>query len=510
VRVHAPDGRDGRQTVDHHDVSEAAGRDRAEVARRRRRRLAGVLAAQAALLALPWRVVASAVEGGGSGTMGAVPDLPRQPVRRWTLANGLQVLALPDEHRPGRAGAGMVAVQIWYRVGGKDDPPGRSGFAHLFEHMMFKRTRHLPDEAFDRLTEDVGGQNNAFTAEDTTAYLNLVPSAHLERMLWAEAERMGGLQVDEDSLRSERAVVQAEFGQRVLDDPYGPLFHGMAPAFWQVHPYRRPVIGRIDDLDAASLEDVRAFHRRYYRPDNATLIVAGDFDAQALPAWVERHFGPVRAPAEPVPRVQAIEPARLVDQRLVLTAAQVPAPAVALMWLGPPARHPDAPVWRLIAALLGDGDSSRFVATLVERDRLAQGAGFSADLLADAGLLSAWSIAAGPSVQGSDPRLDPRLMRLEEGLLREIQRLAHGPLPAAEIDKAVTRLLTEALSARQTAEGRALAAGWAEMLSGDGTLADRQLRRLAAVQVDDVRRVLREQLLAQPRVTLHYVQRGRR
>ena len=479
----------------------SAASDRGEHSRVRRR-LAAALLAGPALLALP-RGPARA----GDALHPALPALPRLQPRRWTLANGLQVLALPDERRPG---AGVVAVQLWYRVGGKDDPPGRSGFAHLFEHMMFKRTRHLPDEAFDRLTEDVGGHNNAFTAEDTTAYLNLVPSAHLERLLWAEAERMGGLQVDADNLRSERAVVQAEFGQRVLDDPYGPLFHGMAPAFWQVHPYRRPVIGRIDDLDAATLEDVQRFHRSYYRPDNAVLIVAGDFELERLPALVERHFGPLRAPGTPVPRVTVVEPPRQIDQRLVLTAAQVPAPAVALMWSGPPARHPDAPVWRLVAALLGDGDSSRLVAALVERDRLAQGAGFSADLLADAGMLNAWAIAAGPSVQGVEPRLDPRLVRLEEALSREIHRLATGPLPAAEIDKARTRLLTEALSARQTAEGRALAAGWAEMLSGDAAAADLQLQRLATVQADEVRRLLREQLLMQPRVTLHYIQRGRR
>ena len=479
----------------------SAASDRGEHSRVRRR-LAAALLAGPALLALP-RGPARA----GDAPHPALPALPRLQPRRWTLANGLQVLALPDERRPG---AGVVAVQLWYRVGGKDDPPGRSGFAHLFEHMMFKRTRHLPDEAFDRLTEDVGGHNNAFTAEDTTAYLNLVPSAHLERLLWAEAERMGGLQVDADNLRSERAVVQAEFGQRVLDDPYGPLFHGMAPAFWQVHPYRRPVIGRIDDLDAATLEDVQRFHRSYYRPDNAVLIVAGDFELERLPALVERHFGPLRAPGTPVPRVTVVEPPRQIDQRLVLTAAQVPAPAVALMWSGPPACHPDAPVWRLVAALLGDGDSSRLVAALVERDRLAQGAGFSADLLADAGMLNAWAIAAGPSVQGAEPRLDPRLVRLEEALSREIHRLATGPLPPAEIDKARTRLLTEALSARQTAEGRALAAGWAEMLSGDAAAADLQLQRLATVQADEVRRLLREQLLMQPRVTLHYIQRGRR
>ena len=434
------------------------------------------------------------------------PALPRLQPRLRVLANGLRVVALPDERRAGRAGAGVVAVQIWYRVGGKDDPPGRSGFAHLFEHMMFRRTRRLPDEAFDRLTEDVGGRNNAFTAEDTTAYLSLVPSGHLERILWAEAERMAWLQVDESSLRSERAVVQAEFRQRVLDDPYGPLFHGLAPAFWQAHPYRRPVIGRIEDLDAATLADVQRFHDAYYRPDNATLVVAGDFDPAQLERWVDRHFGPLQAPRGPVPRMPVVEPPREADARTVLAAAQVPAPAVALMWRGPAASHPDAVVWRVVAALLGDGDSSRMVAALVERERLAQGAGFGVDLFAEAGMLSAWAIAAGPSVVGLDPRADPRLPRLEEALLRELHQLAHGRLAPAELDKVRTRLLTEALVSRQSAEGRALAAGWAEMLQGDAAAADADLQRLAAVQAEDVRRVLRSQLLGAPRVTLQYVQ----
>ncbi|WP_310460421.1 pitrilysin family protein [Sphaerotilus sp.] len=428
--------------------------------------------------------------------------MPTLSPRVRVLRNGLQVVVLPDE----RVGAGTAAVQVWYRVGGKDDPPGRSGFAHLFEHLMFKRTRHLADEAFDRLTEDVGGQNNAFTTEDATVYLNVVPANHVERLLWAEAERMAQLQVSEPQFRSERAVVESEFRQKVLVDPYGRLFHGMAPAFWQVHPYRHPVIGRMDDLNAASLDDVRRFHATYYRPDNATLIVAGDVVPARVDAWVDRHFGALVAPDAPVPRVLVREPRRERNQWTTLTAPQVPAPALALLWQAPGAAHPEAAALRVAAALLGEGDSSRLSVGLVERALLAQSAGFGVDLHADAGMLSAWAIAAGPSVVGGDARRDPRLPLLETALLRAIHRLAHGRIPIGELDKVRTQLLTEALVARQTAEGRALALGWAVVRRQDARAADVELRQLQAVRAEDVQRVLRTYVLDAHRVTLRYVQ----
>jgi zinc protease len=432
--------------------------------------------------------------------------MPALMPRVRVLRNGLQVVVLPDAQGGTRAGAGTAAVQIWYRVGGKDDPPGRSGFAHLFEHLMFKRTRHLTDEAFDRLTEDVGGQNNAFTTEDATVYLNVVPANHVERLLWAEAERMAQLQVSEGQFRSERAVVESEFRQKVLVDPYGRLFHGMAAAFWQVHPYRHPVIGRVDDLNAASLDDVRRFHATYYRPDNATLIVAGDVDPARIGAWVDRYFGPLTAPETPVPRVVVHEPRRDHDQRVTLTGPQVPAPAVALLWQAPSAAHADAGALRVAAALLGEGDSSRLSVGLVERALLAQSAGCGAELHADAGMLSAWAIAAGPSVVGGDARRDPRLPLLETALLQAVHRLAHGRIPIGELDKVRTQQLTEALVARQTAEGRALALGWAVVRRQDARAADAELAQLQSVRAEDVQRVLRACVLDAHRVTLRYVQ----
>src|SRR5581483_477606 len=181
--------------------------------------------------------------------------VPPIPFTRRVLPNGLQVYESLDRATPN------VTVQVWYGVGSKDDPQGRSGFAHLFEHMMFKATRDLPAESFDRLTEDVGGMNNASTWDDFTNYYEVVPANHLERLIWAEAERMGTLVIDEPNFKSERDVVKEELRQRVLASPYGRLFRLYVPqATYTTHPYHRPGIGSIAELDAATLDDVRAFH----------------------------------------------------------------------------------------------------------------------------------------------------------------------------------------------------------------------------------------------------------
>jgi len=416
------------------------------------------------------------------------------PLVQRTLANGLQVITIADRS------SATVSVQVWVRAGGKDDPTGRSGFAHLFEHMMFKSTKHMPNEMFDRLTEDVGGQNNAFTAEDTTAYHSVVPSNHLERILWAEAERMANLNVDDANFKSERAVVEEEFRQGVLANPYGRLFNALPQQGFDVHPYKRPVIGSVEDLEAATLADVRAFHATFYRPDNAVLIVAGDFDPPQLERWIDRYFGALARPATPIPRVTAKEPPRQQHKRVALTGPNVPLPAVALLWQGPAAASADAPALQVASALLASGESSRMHESLVYRQQVAQQAGFSADLYADAGLLAAYAIGA----SGRAPA------QLEQALLREIERLARGPIAEAELDKVRIRLVTAALGQRQTPLGKAMSVGWAVILRGDAQAANRELAELQAVRAADVQRVLQRHVLGAKRVTINYTQEGKR
>nr|HET7858641.1 pitrilysin family protein [Caldimonas sp.] len=410
--------------------------------------------------------------------------------RERKLANGLQVLTVETHTSP------TVSVQVWYHVGSREDPPGRSGFAHLFEHMMFKGTEYLRAEQFDRLTEDVGGSNNASTGNDVTEYHEVVPSNYLETLLWAEAERMQNLKVDEPTFKSERAVVEEEYRQRVLASPYGRFFNGIATVSYREHPYKRPGIGNIADLEASSLADVVEFHKRHYRPDNATLIVAGDFDEKQLDGWIDKYFGAVPKPAAPLPRFDASEPPWPSDRSATLSGPQVPLPAVAITWLAPPTTSPDAPALQVAAAVLAAGESSRLNQSLVYRQRIATAAGFSADLRVGPGLLIAYAIAA-----GGKPTTE-----LTTALLAEVTRLAATPPTPAELAKVKTQIVTDAFISRQTPLGLASALGDAAVLEGNPARINTDLDDLQKVTAADVQRVLRRYVLEAHKVTIEYRQ----
>ena len=418
--------------------------------------------------------------------------IPAIAFRERRLGNGLQVISVESHSSP------TVSIEVWYHVGGRDDPTGRSGFAHLFEHLMFKSTQYLKAEQFDRLTEDVGGSSNAFTSDDVTAYQTVVPSNYLETLLWAEAERMSNLKVDDANFKSERAVVEEEYRQRILASPYGRFFDALSTAPYLVHPYRRSAIGNIADLEAATLDDVRAFHSRYYRPDNATLIVTGDFDPAQLDGWVDKYFASVARPAEPVARPEPVEPAWTADRRLHVTGSNVPLPAVAVAWLVPPQSSPDAPALQVAAAVLAAGESSRINQSLVYRQRIASQAGFDANLRAGQGLLIAYAVAA-----GGKP-----IAAVETALLAEVNRLVTTPPTAAELAKVKTQIVTQAFTARQTPLGLASAIGDAAVIEGAASRVNSSLEDLQRVSAADVVRVLRRYVLDAHKVTLDYAQEG--
>ncbi|MDP3300122.1 MAG: pitrilysin family protein [Phenylobacterium sp.] len=405
------------------------------------------------------------------------------------LANGLKVFTARDTTTPN------VSVQVWYGVGSKDDPNGRSGFAHLFEHMMFKATRNMPNETLDRLTEDVGGFNNASTWDDFTNYYEVVPANHLERLLWAEAERLGALVVDAEIFNSERDVVKEELRQRILAAPYGRLFGLMIPqASYQEHPYKRPGIGSIAELDAATIDDVRAFHRDYYRPDNAVLVVVGNFQPAQLDAWVDKYFAPLKTPEAPLKRVEAVEPARTGPGVYDGYGPNVPLPAVVLTWLGAQASSPDAPALKVLDAILSGGKSSRLYNGLVYEQQIAVEAFSQADLPQQPGLFAVGAIlASGQEVDAG-----------ETALLAEVARLRAAPPTAAELDEARNELIASALRERETVDGRAFALGYAWATQGDPAKANTELADLAAVTGADVQRVAQTYLAEDRRMTIRY------
>ena len=415
----------------------------------------------------------------------------RMPQLRFTdrtLPNGLRILSAPDHSSP------TVAIQVWYHVGSKDDPQNRSGFAHLFEHIMFKSTKNMKSEMMDRLTEDVGGFNNAFTADDVTVYFEVVPSNYLETLIWAEADRLSGLNVDDANFKSERDVVKEEYRQSVLAPPYGRFEYLLQQKSFLQHPYKRPTIGSIEDLDAASLKDVQDFHTTYYRPDNATLVVVGDFEPKQLDAWVDKYFGPIARPDRPLPRVQIKEPARSAETR-VTEYGHNDLPAIGLTYLAPRQSDPDSDALQVADAILSAGESSRLYHALVYEQQLAAEAGANAELREDASLFVLTAVLS----EGKKPE------DVERSLLAEVKKMQDAPVSAAELEKAKNQIITDQLRQRETSNGKALALGEAAVLLGDPARVNTDLERLQRVTAGDVQRVAKKYLTDANRLVLYYL-----
>ena len=296
---------------------------------------------------------------------------------------------------------------------------------------------------------------------------------------------MSSLVIDPASFASERDVVKEELRSRVLAQPYGRLFYLYLPMItYDVHPYARPGIGSIEDLDAATIDDVRAFHATYYRPDNAVMVVAGNFEPAQLDRWVDQYFGPIARPAEPIPRVRAVEPARTTPRHYTVYEANTPLPAVLISYPAPPATDRDAAAMEVLDGILSTGDSSRLHNTLVYRDRIAAQASSFTDIKQGPGSLAVYAIMSqGKSVEEG-----------ETALRREIARFRDAPVTAAELQEAKNELLTAALRSRETAEGQAETLAQAVIVEGDARAADRRLAEIAAVTPADIQRVARRWL----------------
>ncbi len=416
-------------------------------------------------------------------------SVPPMNIKTRKLDNGLQVVTVQDKSNP------VVTIQVWYRVGGKDDPKGKSGFAHMFEHMMFKATKNMPNEKMDRLTEDVGGFNNAFTSEDVTAYYELVPSNYLETLLWAESDRMVNLAVDSKNFASERDVVKEEYRQRVEANPYGMLFRSFDYLSYKIHPYKRGVIGNLDELNAATIEDAFEFYREYYRPDNASLIVVGDFDEKQLNQWIDKYFGRIKTPEKAITRVDAKEPERTKEERFEVKRPNVPFPAIGITYFAPPTTSPDIPAIEIAEAILSSGRSSRLYQSLVYEKQLAQQAAFFADTRVDKGLLIFYAIAAGGK----------KLEDIESAITEEIEKLKNNGPTEKELEKAKNKIITGILQNRETVQGKATDIGSAIIYRNNPRAVNKDVAELQKVTAEDVKRVMEKYFKKNTRAVINYI-----
>jgi zinc protease len=424
-------------------------------------------------------------DGAEASTLSA----PKIEYTRWTLDNGLQVIAIEDR------GTANVTTSLWYEVGAKHDPEGRSGFSHLFEHILSRKTVNMPYNMINRLTEDVGGVRNASNWVDRTNYYETVPAEYLEAMLWTHRERMAYPVVDSEVFEKERSVVKEELRQRVLAPPYGRLQRFVIPEnAYDVLPMRRPGIGSIEDLDSATLDDARAFHQAFYGPDTATLIVAGNFELENLRKLVDQYFADIAPRANPVSlEIDAIEPERNVPRNIFATAPNVPLPVVGGIWKAPSVKNQDAAAIEVLSAIMARGDSSRLHDALVRSGKAVEAVHFD-QLTEDGGFIANFAILS--------PAADQ--VEADEILNTAIERIRTELVTDAELKEAKSEIFSSALSSRQTAQGRAFELGEALVSTGDPDAADKRLEAIAAVTVEDIRRVANYWLRPEGKVSLTY------
>ncbi len=422
----------------------------------------------------------------------AVAQLTVAPInmKERSLANGLRIVTVQDNSNP------TVSIHLWYDVGGKNDPPGRSGFAHMFEHMMFKATKHMPNEKLDRLTEDVGGFNNASTWPDYTNYFEVVPSNHLEPILWAEADRMVNLNVDEANFASERDVVKEEYRLRILDPPYGRLYWALDDVTFQKHPYRRGVIGDLEQLAAATRADAEKFYKEFYRPDNAVLIVVGDFEQKQLDTWIDKYFGRISKPTDKIARVSEVEPEWTAERRVQITGPIVPFPATAIVYRAPRTNSPDIPALLIASSILSDGQSTRLYLSMVREQQIAQEADLELTFNTEGGRMAFVAIGAEKGTSEN----------LERAMLAELKKIQNAGVTAKELEKAKNRLVADAIRERETNDGKATVIERAIAYLGDAKAANDEVRKLQAVTTADVQRVMKHYFKDNNRVVIYYNQ----
>jgi predicted Zn-dependent peptidase len=409
------------------------------------------------------------------------------------LSNGLRLIVAEDHLAP------VVAVNIWYDVGSKHEVPGKTGFAHLFEHVMFQGSRNVAKAEHIALIQAAGGTMNGTTWLDRTNYFETVPSHQLELAIWLEADRMGTLldALSQENLDNQREVVKNEKRWSYDNRPYGSWNEKLqAHVFPPEHPYHHTTIGSMEDLDAASIEDVSDFFRTYYAPNNAVLSIVGDVDPAAVRGWVERYFGGI--PANPsIPALGDLSlPPILGEERREVVPDRVPLPRVYLAFRAPVYGDPRLDAIDIAAQVLAGGKGSRLHRRLVRDERIAQDVAlFSLGFVGGASIAVGWATVR-PSVQPG---------RVEAALHEELERITHEPVSDDELERARALIESDELGALGRVEERADRLSMFATLFDDPDLINQMLPRYLAVTADDIRSAAAAVFRADNRVVLTYV-----
>ena len=417
---------------------------------------------------------------------------PRLQYQTLRLDNGLMVILSEDHSVP------IVHLQIWYHVGSKDERRGRTGFAHLFEHLMFKGSKNVLPEAHSSYVSSVGGLSNAYTTEDATVFWETVPSQYLPLALWLEADRMASLRIDKDTLAREREVVKEERRMRVENQPYGRLAELIADQAFTVSPYKHPTIGSMADLEAASVEDVRDFYRTYYVPGNATLALVGDFDSVQATDLVKQYLGRVPKGDRPIPRDYPKEPPQMQEKRVTMEQPW-PLPAVVVAYHVTFDGAPDSYPLHVASTLLSDGRSSRIYRRLVYETGIALAAFGGGTILEEPNLFYAVAV-----VQPGHTTAEA-----EKALVAELDRLRTEPVSEHELERARNQLARDYVQGRETNQQKATHLNHAAVIHhGDIGTADAEFDILVRTTASDVLRVARTYFTPQNRVVLTIVPKG--
>ena len=418
--------------------------------------------------------------------------MPQIPIERHALDNGLRIILSRDPRAP------MVAVNLWYDVGSKHEKPGKTGFAHLFEHMMFQGSANVEKGQHFSLIQAAGGTLNASTWLDRTNYHDTLPGHELEMALWLEADRMASLlpAMTQEKLDNQRDVVKNERRWSVDNQPYGDWDERIqALVYPEQHPYHHPTIGSMEDLTAALLDDVREFFATWYAPSNAVLTIAGDFETDAALAMIDRHFGPIPTAAKPASPDMSVDALIGTDVRVTLPD-QVPLPRIYLAHRIPPFGTDAFDALDVAADVLGSGRASRLYASLVREQRLAQDVSvFVFPIVGGASMFTLW-VTARPGVAPES---------LEAATLAETDRLATDGPSDADLERVRNLQASHAASALERISERADRLSMYTTLFDEPNRINTEVSRYAAVDADRVAAALRDSIRADNRVTLTYI-----